>query len=252
MPGGELAPGDWGEGFVDRRHPAHLSFTRRWRGTGTCSAPQRRAGRAARRRARGSSRSGPTIRWCGPFVRFPVNHHWAQILERALLAARRAARAGGARGRGLQRRRAGEPVAVAQLRAIRRLLGRAGIVLAPAGARAAGLVRRGGVARAPAGSRPRSAEVERVGPAGSGAWVRSGSYALAEWARTEEGGDAFDVRLACWRRVRRLWGRHRHRRTGSSAPAGPRRSGCSTIRFARSGRTSTTTSSARRAGRCTR
>ena len=31
MPNGELAPGDWGEGFVDRRHPDRTGILKRWR-----------------------------------------------------------------------------------------------------------------------------------------------------------------------------------------------------------------------------
>ena len=34
MPGGELAPGDWGEGFIDRRHPMSML-----RGTSAAIAP---------------------------------------------------------------------------------------------------------------------------------------------------------------------------------------------------------------------
>jgi hypothetical protein len=82
IPGGELALGNWGEGFVDRRHPhtylhelvisandllgegnpVHLSIS-----AGKGFAP--------------FGTDDPMVR---PFLRFPVNHHLSQILERAV------------------------------------------------------------------------------------------------------------------------------------------------------------------------
>jgi len=72
---GELAPGDWGEGFEDRRHPhtlVHqlmLVFGSRqvFAGAGKGFVP--------------FGTDDPMTR---PAVRFPVNHHLSQILERAV------------------------------------------------------------------------------------------------------------------------------------------------------------------------
>jgi hypothetical protein len=79
MPDGELAPGDWGEGFMDRRHPhtyAHeliLSYLQpfHW-GTVSVSA------------GKGFAPFGTDDPMSRPPVRFPVNHHLSQILERAV------------------------------------------------------------------------------------------------------------------------------------------------------------------------
>jgi hypothetical protein len=80
IPDGELAPGDWGEGFVDRRHPhtyVHevvLSFAE---GLG-------RAGRASLSAGKGFAPFGTDDPMARPIFRYPVNHHLAQILERAV------------------------------------------------------------------------------------------------------------------------------------------------------------------------
>lgn len=86
LAGGELAPGNWGEGFVDRRHPhtwVHEVMV-------------------------GGTRASGAVAWGGftgkgfvpfgsddpmgrPFIRYPVNHHLAQILERAVVLAQAAA-----------------------------------------------------------------------------------------------------------------------------------------------------------------
>jgi hypothetical protein len=86
IPAGELTPGDWGEGFIDRRHPhtyVHefmLTFddmlghvdgsTRMWLSAGKGFAP--------------FGTDDPMSR---PILRYPVNHHLAQILERAVAIA---------------------------------------------------------------------------------------------------------------------------------------------------------------------
>jgi hypothetical protein len=80
MPDGVLTLGGWGEGFNERRHPhtyAHeliLSLT------------------LGRPGARGSIVVGKGFAPFGtddpmnrPALRFPVNHHWSQVLERALV-----------------------------------------------------------------------------------------------------------------------------------------------------------------------
>ncbi|HET6778637.1 MAG TPA: hypothetical protein VFH26_07090 [Gemmatimonadales bacterium] len=79
IPDGELAPGDWGEGFIDRRHPhtyvheVMLSF-------------QETLGPAAVSLAAGKGFApfGTDDPMTRPVLRYPVNHHLAQILERAV------------------------------------------------------------------------------------------------------------------------------------------------------------------------
>ncbi len=86
IPQGELAPGNWGEGFVDRRHPHtylhELVLT-------ADDLLGRRDGAVALSVSAGKGfapfgTDDPAVR---PFVRYPVNHHLAQILERAVAIA---------------------------------------------------------------------------------------------------------------------------------------------------------------------
>lgn len=85
MPAGELAPGAWGEGFVDRRHPhtyAHeliLEGRQTWRCFGT--TPCALGGFLGKGFVPFGS-ADPMVRG---FIRYPVNHHLAQILERAVI-----------------------------------------------------------------------------------------------------------------------------------------------------------------------
>jgi hypothetical protein len=75
IPNGELAPGDWGEGYVDRRHPhtyVHemvLSF----------HAPH-----TTLSAGKGFVPFGTDDPMSRPVERFPVNHHLSQLLERAI------------------------------------------------------------------------------------------------------------------------------------------------------------------------
>ncbi len=83
MPGGELAPGDWGEGFIDRRHPhtyVHelvLSFNDIF---GQLDGPVRTSLSVGK----GFAPFGSEDPMNRPTLRFPVNHHLSQILERAV------------------------------------------------------------------------------------------------------------------------------------------------------------------------
>ncbi len=84
MPDGELTPGAWGEGFVDRRHPHTYWHELVIDGV-------RHVARGATRRCRvggfigkGFVPFGSVDPMSRAFVRYPVNHHWAQILERAV------------------------------------------------------------------------------------------------------------------------------------------------------------------------
>jgi hypothetical protein len=83
IPDGELTPGDWGEGFVDRRHPHtylhELMFT-------FDDVLGRADGRArwSLSAGKGFAPFGTDDPMSRPVLRYPVNHHLAQILERAV------------------------------------------------------------------------------------------------------------------------------------------------------------------------
>lgn len=76
---GELNPGAYGEGYVDRRHPhayVHELVT----------TVQHEAGNlgASLSAGRGFASFGTDDPMARPFVKFPVNHHQAQLIERVL------------------------------------------------------------------------------------------------------------------------------------------------------------------------
>jgi hypothetical protein len=75
IPGGELTAGAWGEGFVDRRHPHtylhELMFT-------FDNPPLSLSA------GKGFAPFGTDDPMARPVLRYPVNHHLAQILERAV------------------------------------------------------------------------------------------------------------------------------------------------------------------------
>jgi hypothetical protein len=80
MPNGELAPGDWGEGFVDRRHPHTYAHELLLVADDLLGA--RSLSRLSLTAGKGFAPFGTDDPMSRPFVRFPVNHHLAQILER--------------------------------------------------------------------------------------------------------------------------------------------------------------------------
>ncbi len=80
---GELAPGDWGEGFEDRRHPHTLVHQLMLVGPdlfGRWLRPVRVFAAAGK----GFVPFGSDDPMSRPVVRYPVNHHLSQILERAV------------------------------------------------------------------------------------------------------------------------------------------------------------------------
>lgn len=78
MPGGLLGLGAWGEGFNDRRHPH--TYVHEVVVTGRAGAFSLTAGK-------GFVPFGSDDPMNRPALKFPVNHHWSQILERALVMA---------------------------------------------------------------------------------------------------------------------------------------------------------------------
>jgi hypothetical protein len=83
MPDGELGIGLWGEGFYDRRHPH--TYVMELMLTG--DQPLGRDVRVSLNAGKGFAPYGSDDPMNRPTVIFPVNHHWGQILERAVLAA---------------------------------------------------------------------------------------------------------------------------------------------------------------------
>ena len=77
---GELNPGIWGEGYVDRRHPHTLVHEL----VATGRIPSG-AGEASVTLGKGFAPFGTDDPGVRPFVKFPANHHFAQVLERLVL-----------------------------------------------------------------------------------------------------------------------------------------------------------------------
>ena len=79
---GELNAGVHGEGYIDRRHPHTL--VHELVGTGNFTV---RGARMSLTGGKGFVPFGTDDPMSRPFVKYPVNHHLAQILERGLLSA---------------------------------------------------------------------------------------------------------------------------------------------------------------------
>jgi hypothetical protein len=81
---GELTPGIYGEGYIDRRHPHtylhELVLTSAWRFGGGLSGVSGTVGK-------GFAPFGTDDPMARPFEKYPINHHLAQILERAVAIA---------------------------------------------------------------------------------------------------------------------------------------------------------------------
>jgi hypothetical protein len=192
MPNGELAPGAWGEGFVDRRHPhtyVHelLAWHRDLFGTGA------RGWAASLTAGKGFAPFGTDDPMVRPFVRYPVNHHWAQILERAMLAT--GVRVGPA---ALEASlfNGDEPEEPSQWPSWDRFGDSWSVrgFLWPV----PGLELQGSYADVASPEHRPGAGLDHYKLSASARWERTigevRTYALAEWARTEEGGGAFEYR----------------------------------------------------------
>ncbi len=86
IPQGELAPGNWGEGFVDRRHP-HTYVHELILAADDLLGTHDGAARLSLSAGKGFAPFGTDDPMLRPFLRYPVNHHLAQILERAVAIA---------------------------------------------------------------------------------------------------------------------------------------------------------------------
>lgn len=76
---GELAPGMYGEGYIDRRHP-HTFVHELMLSLEQAVGPLRWSVAAGK----GFAPFGSDDPMSRPFVKYPINHHLAQILERAI------------------------------------------------------------------------------------------------------------------------------------------------------------------------
>lgn len=83
IPGGELTPGAWGEGFVDRRHPHTTVHELNVAGVDLLGRLDGR-GRLGVVIGKGFVPFGSDDPMSRPINRYPVNHHFSQILERAI------------------------------------------------------------------------------------------------------------------------------------------------------------------------
>ena len=83
MKGGELTPGAWGEGYVDRRHP-HTTVHELNVTANDLLGHLDGAGRLSVTIGKGFVPFGTDDPMSRPFVRYPVNHHLSQLLERAV------------------------------------------------------------------------------------------------------------------------------------------------------------------------
>jgi hypothetical protein len=78
---GELAPGAWGEGYADRRHPHSWLHEL----VGFAASPSYRGASVSVAGGKGFAPYGTDDPMVRPLERFPVNHHLSQILERAVV-----------------------------------------------------------------------------------------------------------------------------------------------------------------------
>lgn len=84
MPDGELLPGGWGEGFNDRRHPHTYLHELMLEGADLLGRLDGEV-RISAAIGKGFVPFGSDDPMSRPVYRYPVNHHLAQILERAVL-----------------------------------------------------------------------------------------------------------------------------------------------------------------------
>jgi hypothetical protein len=86
IPDGELLPGGWGEGFNDRRHPHTYVHELMLTGSDVLGRLDGQA-RLSVAVGKGFAPFGSDDPMSRPVFRYPVNHHLAQILERAVAMA---------------------------------------------------------------------------------------------------------------------------------------------------------------------
>jgi len=187
---GELTPGAWGEGFVDRRHP-HTYLHELLLTVDDLLRDADGSTRISLSTGKGFAPFGTDDPMIRPPLRYPVNHHLAQILERAVAIA--AVRLGGVSGEiGLFN--GDEPERPGQWP---RIGGRFGDSWAArlTGEPVAGLELQGSHAHVHSPEHRPGAGTDQSKWSLSARWDgplgRRPTYALAEWARTSEAGGFF-------------------------------------------------------------
>ena len=180
---GELAPGDWGEGYVDRRHPH--AYVHEMMVTFTAAPVTIGAGR-------GFVPFGTDDPMSRPVLRYPVNHHLSQILERALALA--SVRAGPAQLEGALFD-GDEPEYPGQWPALGRFGDSWSVRLTVRPAPGGDLEWQGSAATVHSPEQRAGAGTDQHKTSTSARLERSAGrarvYALAEWARTSEAGGVF-------------------------------------------------------------
>jgi len=185
IPNGEITPGIWGEGFVDRRHPhtyfhelmlSGVDLLGRWDGGANLSVSA----------GKGFAPFGSDDPMVRPVLRYPMNHHYSQILERAVAIA--AVRAGPVSAEaGLFN--GDEPVSPSSWPNMDRFgdswSARLRVTPLPP------LELEGSYAHVRSPENREPIGLDQVKWHASARWERGPAYALAEWARTSEGGGAY-------------------------------------------------------------
>ena len=187
---GQLNAGAYGEGFVDRRHPHTLVHQAIASVQG--AVPGARGVRASLAAGKGFVAFGTDDPMMRPFALFPVNHHLAQILERAVVVGGvRASRAAGSATLEGSLFNGDEPWSPWSWPR----LGRFGdswavrATLAPSLASAgAPLELQASHARLTSPENPEGGGLDQRKSSLSARWASrgGGTYALVEWARTDE------------------------------------------------------------------
>lgn len=187
---GELTPGAWGEGFVDRRHP-HTYLHELLLTADDLLGEADGATRISLTAGKGFAPFGTDDPMIRPPLRYPVNHHLAQILERAVAIV--AIRHRGVSGEiGLLN--GDEPERPGQWPRVR---GRFGDSWAArlTGAPIVGLELQASYAQVHSPEHRPGAGTDQAKWSLSGRWEgslgRRQTYALVEWARTSEAGGFF-------------------------------------------------------------
>lgn len=174
---GELNAGVYGEGYVDRRHPH--TFVHELVGTGNFNLRSLRMSLSA---GKGFVPFGTDDPMTRPLVKYPVNHHLAQVLERALVTA--AAGVGPLVVEGSVFN-GDEPQSPGDLPNWDRF-GDSWSARLTARTRA-GVEVQGSMARVKSPEHPNGGGLDHNKSSVSVRYESRGRYALAEWARTREG-----------------------------------------------------------------
>jgi hypothetical protein len=173
---GELNAGVHGEGYIDRRHPHTL--VHELVGTGLFTAGPTRLSVTA---GKGFVPFGTDDPMSRPFVKYPVNHHIAQVLERALLIG---AASAGPFVLETALFNGDEPTGPYDLPNYDRFGDSWSTRLT---ARRNGIELQGSFAKVKSPEHASGGGLDHRKLSASGRYEANGRYALAEWARTKEG-----------------------------------------------------------------